>query len=121
MVQAGRFEGRSAVSTWMLAIARFKASRAQAASGRGVGRREPQARSRSGGRSGDRAGEEGQGCNTEGASRDFRRNTGRSSISYYHEKSVEEVAEIVGIPENTVKTRMFYAQAAGRAAQGGRN
>ena len=25
--QAGRFEGRSAVSTWVLAIARFKASR----------------------------------------------------------------------------------------------
>jgi len=36
---------------------------------------------------------------------------GRSSISsYYHEKSVEEVAEIVGIPENTVKTRLFYAR-----------
>ena len=30
-------------------------------------------------------------------------------LVYYHEKSVEEVAEIVGIPENTVKTRMFYA------------
>ena len=29
---------------------------------------------------------------------------------YYHEKSVEEVAEIVGIPEATVKTRMFYAR-----------
>jgi RNA polymerase sigma-70 factor (ECF subfamily) len=29
---------------------------------------------------------------------------------YYHEKSVEEVAEIVAIPENTVKTRMFYAR-----------
>jgi len=25
-------------------------------------------------------------------------------------QSVEEVAEIVGIPENTVKTRMFYAR-----------
>jgi len=31
-------------------------------------------------------------------------------LVYYHEKSVEEVAEIVGIPENTVKTRMFYAR-----------
>jgi RNA polymerase sigma-70 factor (ECF subfamily) len=29
---------------------------------------------------------------------------------YYHEKSVEEVAGIVGIPENTVKTRLFYAR-----------
>jgi len=31
-------------------------------------------------------------------------------LVYYHEKSVEEVAEIVGITENTVKTRMFYAR-----------
>ena len=31
-------------------------------------------------------------------------------LVYYHEKSIEEVAEIVGIPENTVKTRMFYAR-----------
>ena len=31
-------------------------------------------------------------------------------LVYYHEKSVEEVAEIVGIPENTVKTRQFYAR-----------
>ena len=31
-------------------------------------------------------------------------------LVYYHEKSVEEVAQIVSIPENTVKTRMFYAR-----------
>ena len=31
-------------------------------------------------------------------------------LVYYHEKSVEEVAELIGIPENTVKTRLFYAR-----------
>jgi len=31
-------------------------------------------------------------------------------LVYYHDKSVEEVAAIVGIPESTVKTRMFYAR-----------
>ena len=31
-------------------------------------------------------------------------------LVYYHEKSVNEVAEIVGAPVNTVKTRMFYAR-----------
>jgi RNA polymerase sigma-70 factor (ECF subfamily) len=31
-------------------------------------------------------------------------------LVYYHEKSVEEAAEIIGIPEATVKTRMFYAR-----------
>ena len=31
-------------------------------------------------------------------------------LVYYHEKSIDEVARIVGVPENTVKTRMFYAR-----------
>jgi RNA polymerase sigma-70 factor (ECF subfamily) len=31
-------------------------------------------------------------------------------LVYYHERSVQEVAEIVGITRNTVKTRMFYAR-----------
>jgi RNA polymerase sigma-70 factor, ECF subfamily len=31
-------------------------------------------------------------------------------LVYYHEKSVDEVAEIIGVPSNTVKTRMFYAR-----------
>jgi RNA polymerase sigma-70 factor (ECF subfamily) len=31
-------------------------------------------------------------------------------LVYYHEKSVEDVARIVGISPNTVKTRMFYAR-----------
>ena len=37
-------------------------------------------------------------------------------LVYYHEKSVEEVAQIIGIPENTVKTRMFHGMRALRAA-----
>ena len=31
-------------------------------------------------------------------------------LVYYHEKSIDQVAEITGIPPNTVKTRMFYAR-----------
>lgn len=31
-------------------------------------------------------------------------------LVYYQERSVKEVANIVGIPENTVKTRMFHAR-----------
>jgi RNA polymerase sigma-70 factor (ECF subfamily) len=29
---------------------------------------------------------------------------------YYHEKSVDECAQILGVPSGTVKTRMFYAR-----------
>jgi RNA polymerase sigma-70 factor (ECF subfamily) len=31
-------------------------------------------------------------------------------LVYYHERSIREVSSIVGIPESTVKTRMFYAR-----------
>jgi RNA polymerase sigma-70 factor (ECF subfamily) len=31
-------------------------------------------------------------------------------LVYYHEKSVEECAQVLGIPAATVKTRMFYAR-----------
>jgi RNA polymerase sigma factor (sigma-70 family) len=31
-------------------------------------------------------------------------------LVYYHEKSIAECAEIIGIPAATVKTRMFYAR-----------
>ena len=31
-------------------------------------------------------------------------------LVYYHEMSIAEVSEVTGIPENTVKTRMFYAR-----------
>ena len=32
------------------------------------------------------------------------------NLVYYREKSVREVAELIGVPEPTVKTRMFYAR-----------
>jgi RNA polymerase sigma-70 factor (ECF subfamily) len=31
-------------------------------------------------------------------------------LVYYHERSIDDVAEIIGVPQNTVKTRMFYAR-----------
>jgi RNA polymerase sigma-70 factor (ECF subfamily) len=110
--QADRFEGRSAVSTWMLAIARFKALSAL--------------RKRPDEELDDEAAEaiEDVSDNPEVAlqkkdkSAVLRQCLEKLSpehkeiidLVYYHEKSVEEVAEIVGIPENTVKTRMFSAR-----------
>jgi len=31
-------------------------------------------------------------------------------LVYYHEKSVDDSAQVLGIPSATVKTRMFYAR-----------
>jgi len=110
--QAGRFERRSSVSTWMLAIARFKALSAL--------RRRP-----------DEQYDEESAAAIEDGSDDpeialEKKDKGALirkclaglspqhreivDLVYYHDKSVEEVAKIVGIPENTVKTRMFYAR-----------
>ena len=110
--QAGRFEGRSAVSTWMLAIARFKALSAL--------RRRPDQEldEETAGAIEDPSDDPAAALEKKDKSTMLRKClTGLSAehreiidLVYYHEKSVEEVAEIVGIPENTVKTRMFYAR-----------
>ena len=110
--QAGRFEARSTASTWLLAIARYKALSA-------LRRRADQELDD------DKAATiEDPGDSPEVAV--LKKNKGEVlrqcltaltpehreiiDLVYYHEKSVEEVAQIVGIGENTVKTRMFYAR-----------
>ena len=110
--QAGRFEGRSAVSTWMLAIARFKALSAL--------RRRPDQEldEETAGAIEDPSDDPAAVLEKKDKSAMLRKClTGLSAehreiidLVYYHEKSVEEVAEIAGIPQNTVKTRMFYAR-----------
>src|SRR5437763_1835545 len=110
--QAGRFESRSAVSTWLLAIARFKALSAL--------RRRPDEEldDETAEAIEDAADDPEVALEKKEKSALIRKClTGLSAehrevldLVYYHEKSVEEVAEIVGIPENTVKTRMFYGR-----------
>lgn len=31
-------------------------------------------------------------------------------LVYYHDRTIEDVDQIIGVPQNTVKTRMFYAR-----------
>jgi RNA polymerase sigma-70 factor (ECF subfamily) len=110
--QAGRFEGRSAVTTWLLSIARFKALSTL--------RRRPEDEldEETAGAIEDPSDDPEVALEKKDKSAIIRKClTGLSAehreiidLVYYHEKSVEEVAEIVGIPENTVKTRMFYAR-----------
>jgi RNA polymerase sigma-70 factor (ECF subfamily) len=110
--QAGKFEGRSAVSTWLLAIARFKAL--------SVLRRRPEHELNEDVAEAieDTSDTPEVALQKKDKSGLLRECLGKLSsdhreivdLVYYHEKSVEEVAEIVGIPEATVKTRMFYAR-----------
>ena len=110
--QAGRFEGRSAVSTWMLAIARFKAFSAL--------RRRPdeEFNEESAAAVEDDADDPETALEKKDKSALIRECLAGLSaqhreivdLVYYHEKSVDEVARIVGVPPATVKTRMFYAR-----------
>jgi RNA polymerase sigma-70 factor (ECF subfamily) len=110
--QAGKFEGRSAVSTWMLSIARFKALSAlrkrpeQELDDETAERIEDQADDPETALAKKDKGALLRECLT-ALSAEHREIV---DLVYYHEKSVEEVAGIVGIPEATVKTRMFYAR-----------
>ena len=109
---ASRFKGRSQVSTWILSIARYKALAAL--------RR----------RTNDRLDnviacsipDDADGpeaiLQKENESAILRQCLTQLSpahrevidLVYYHEKSIAEVAEIIGAPQNTVKTRMFHAR-----------
>lgn len=110
--QAAKFEGRSAASTWMLSIARFKALSSLRR------RTEDELDEETAGAIEDQADDPEVAVAKKDKGAMLRQCIGRLSaehreiidLVYYHEKSVEEVAGIVGIPEATVKTRMFYAR-----------
>ena len=110
--RASSFKGRSQVSTWLLAIARNKALLS-------MRRHEHQ-----------RLNEELADTiddTTESPEAAMQRRQTRTILAdcilqlpaihreiidlvYYHQKSIAEAAEILEVPKNTVKTRMFYAR-----------
>jgi RNA polymerase sigma-70 factor, ECF subfamily len=110
--RAGGFKGKSQVSTWMLAIARYKAlsalrahSDAQLDEHAAVSVIDPADDAETTMSKRDRSAIVQQCLSQLSA---LHREV--LDLVYYHEKSVDEVAEIVGAPANTVKTRMFYAR-----------
>ena len=77
---ANRFDARSRVRTWILSIARSKARSAL-----------PQ-------------------CSLAALDDEAVESIEVMDLIYYHEQSVEEVARIIGVPESTVRTRVFHAR-----------
>lgn len=109
---AGKFEGRSAVSTWMLSIAHNRTisrlrKRSEAQLEEGVAEAiadeadTPETTSSKLGKSAQI-----RAC-MEQLSANHREII---DLVYYHEKSIPEIAEVLDIPEGTVKTRMFHAR-----------
>lgn len=109
---ARNYEGRSAVGTWLLSIAH---NRAVSALRR---RREEAWDENAAGEIADEGDNPEVTLQKAGKAEQMRRCIEQLSqehrtiidLVYYHEKSVIEVSEILGIPSNTVKTRMFYAR-----------
>lgn len=110
--QAGRFEARSKASTWILGIARYKALSSL--------------RQRHYDQLDDSAFElvadpmddpevNAQKSKRAAVLRDCLQRLPPAQreildLIYYHEQSIADVARIIGVPENTVKTRAFYAR-----------
>jgi RNA polymerase sigma-70 factor, ECF subfamily len=109
---ARRFEGRSQVSTWLLSIARFKALTALRQ------RRHEDIDQEDVLEIADQADTPEASLDRSNTSAILRACVAKLSpahreiinLVYYHEKSVEEAGAIIGIPQSTVKTRMFYAR-----------
>jgi len=109
---ARQFEGRSQVSTWLLSIARFKALTSLRQ------RRFEDIDQDDVREIADDADTPEVSLQRATTSEILRACVAKLSpahreiinLVYYHEKSVEEVGEIIGIPQSTVKTRMFYAR-----------
>jgi RNA polymerase sigma-70 factor (ECF subfamily) len=110
--QAGRFEYRSEVSTWVLAIARYKAISVMRQ------RQDEPLEDAAAHEIVDEANDSQVALEKKDTAAVLRGCLTRLSaehrevidLVYYHEKSVNEVAEIIGVPTNTVKTRLFYAR-----------
>ena len=109
---ASKFEGRSQVSTWLLSIARFKALTALRQ------RRHEDIEQEDVLEIADEADTPEASLDRSNTRAILRACVAKLSpahreiinLVYYHEKSVEEAGAIIGIPQSTVKTRMFYAR-----------
>jgi RNA polymerase sigma-70 factor, ECF subfamily len=109
---AHQFQGNSRVSTWILAIARFKALSALRR------RKDDELDDDHAAAIPDMADDPEIAVQKKDRVAIMRQCLSHLSLvhreiidlAYYQDKPINEVAEILGVPENTVKTRMFHAR-----------
>jgi RNA polymerase sigma-70 factor, ECF subfamily len=111
--KAAHFAGRSSVSTWLLGIARHKALTAAAGKSRRYELLDGAALDVA-----DPTADLDEAMLGRERGTLLRRSLGALSsehrevidLVYYQEKTIRQIADLLAIPENTVKTRMFYAR-----------
>jgi RNA polymerase sigma-70 factor (ECF subfamily) len=109
---AHQFQGNSRVSTWILAIARFKALSALRR------RKDDELNDDQAAAIADLADDPEIAVQKKDRVAIMRQCLSHLSLvhreiidlAYYQDRPINEVAEILGVPENTVKTRMFHAR-----------
>ena len=111
--QARQFKGKSKLSTWIFGIAHHKALNARRRRGQRIDVAMEQAQT-----SVDPRPDPEQSAERRDMLRRLETALGTLSLdhreaielTFYHEFSYEEIAQIMNCPVNTVKTRMFYAK-----------
>lgn len=110
---AARFRGDSKVSTWLLGIARYKALsalRARSTSSESIGDEVPEIETPED----DPLEQVNKGEEMELVQKALRALSVEHrevlELAFYHDLHYQEIAELVGCPVNTVKTRVFYAK-----------
>jgi len=109
--RGGSFKGESKLSTWIFAIAYRKAMRAALRHDEPVEDKEAEVRA-----SGEASPEDEYGSSkVHGLLREAMAELSPEhravvDLTYFHELGYREIAEILGCPVDTVKTRMFYAR-----------
>lgn len=109
---AARYRGESSVSTWMFGIARNRALSSLRK------RREAELDSEHAESIADTAETPAEALESKSSAQELRRCMNQLSddhreviqLTYFQEMPIREIAELLGIPENTVKTRMFHAR-----------
>lgn len=111
--QAGQFKGQSKLSTWIFGIAHNKALNRLRRKGHGTNVTLEQAATTA-----DARPDPEQAAERRATREKLELALGKLSpehrsvieLTFYHEFSYEEIAQIMKCPVNTVKTRMFYAK-----------
>ena len=109
---AGKFEGRSSVTTWLTAISYNKSVsylRKKREAQLGEGQAEAMVDESDSPQTELMKGDKGEQLRY-GISQLSEAHAAVIDLAYYHEMSVSEIAEVLDVPANTVKTRLFHAR-----------